>query len=1060
MSDLFDRLQSALGDTYRLDTELSGGGMSRVFLAEEKALNRKVVIKLLPPEMAAGVNIDRFEREIQLAASLQHPHVVPLLTAGSHDDLLYYVMPFIEGESLRAKLAREGELPIGETLRILRDVADALAYAHRHKVVHRDIKPDNVMLSDDHALVTDFGVAKAVTDSTGGQSLTSMGVALGTPAYMSPEQAAANPQVDHRADIYALGALAYEMLCGRPPFSGVNPQQVLAAHVTQAPDPCTTHRTSVPAGLNELVMRCLAKLPADRWQRADELKTQFDSLATPPSGGVTPTGTQPVAAVPSGAAGPVGLAAMTPVKVAVLFGAGAAFVLVLVYMLMTVLGLPSWVFVGAIALLAVGLPIMLVTGRHEQQRAVAATTGMHVTTPVGVRKHFTWRRATLGGGLAFAGLTVVTGGFMAMRMLGIGPVGTLVASGVLDEQARLVLADFENATSDSTLGETVAELFRIDLNESPAITLLSTGQVANVLARMERPEDSPLTPGVASEIAIREGIKAYLTGDIRSLGESYLLAARLVSAETGEEFMSVSEQANTSADIMEAVDRMSTAFRERIGESYSSLRADPPLERFTTSSLEALQLYAQATRASEAGNLDRAIALLEQPVAIDSAFAMAWRRLGAFMVRPGRGQGSEGRDAIRRAYALRERLAERERYHVEALHGVYVEEDNDKAVTAYLTILDKYPRDATALNNLGVAHARLGNRRESARWYREGIVRGVAPAISYTNLIGAQTGLGDLTAADTVLELFEAKFPDHASRFTTRAQLAAASWDYESAAAAIDDHFEAYGSAPDEESEGYGHRSVLAAVQGKMDESQRWNRQGLFVDAERRDRFSHEVRAVVEELESADLAIWYDLDPPSPDEYVEMWDRWLETADNPMAATRWENTVRTVARLGEATRAQAMLDEYRGRLSDEQREDRRLPLLRSDAELALASDRADEAVSLLRTARDVNTIPFFDRSLAWLLAEAYDESGNADSAVVYYELYLETHNIFQLFQDFTYLPATLRRLGELYEERGDRDKAVEYYSRFVDLWAEADPELQALVDDIRGRVARLVGEEQ
>ncbi len=212
MANLFDRLQSALGDTYRLERELGGGGMSRVYLAEEKALNRKVVIKLLPPEMAAGVSIDRFRREIQLAASLQHPHVVPLLTAGSHDDLLYYVMPFIEGESLRAKLAREGELPIGETLRILRDVADALAYAHRHNVVHRDIKPDNVMISDDHALVTDFGVAKAVTDSTGGQSLTTIGVALGTPAYMSPEQAAASPHVDHRADIYSLGALAYEML--------------------------------------------------------------------------------------------------------------------------------------------------------------------------------------------------------------------------------------------------------------------------------------------------------------------------------------------------------------------------------------------------------------------------------------------------------------------------------------------------------------------------------------------------------------------------------------------------------------------------------------------------------------------------------------------------------------------------------------------------------------------------------------------------------------------------------------------------------------------------------
>jgi hypothetical protein len=289
-------------------------------------------------------------------------------------------------------------------------------------------------------------------------------------------------------------------------------------------------------------MRCLAKLPADRWQRADELKTQFDSLATPPSGGVTPTGTQPVAAVPSGAAGPVGLAAMTPVKVAVLFGAGAAFVLVLVYMLMTVLGLPSWVFVGAIALLAVGLPIMLVTGRHEQQRAVAATTGMHVTTPVGVRKHFTWRRATLGGGLAFAG------------------------------QARLVLADFENATSDSTLGETVAELFRIDLNESPAITLLSTGQVANVLARMERPEDSPLTPGVASEIAIREGIKAYLTGDIRSLGESYLLAARLRHHGSRGPDVHSFPRANRRVVLIVARGSSARAFHDVVAGSAAALR--------------------------------------------------------------------------------------------------------------------------------------------------------------------------------------------------------------------------------------------------------------------------------------------------------------------------------------------------------------------------------------------------------------------------------------------------------------------------------------------------------
>src|SRR5438094_3294310 len=194
MGDLLARLQSALGDPYRIERELGGGGMSHVFLAKETALGRSVVVKVLPPEMAAGVNIERFRREIQLAASLQHPHIVPVLAAGQSGDLLYYTMPLVEGESLRAKLAREGELPVSETIRVLADVADALAYAHAHGVVHRDIKPDNVLISGQHALVTDFGVSKAVTDSTGG-SLTSLGVALGTPAYMAPEQAAADPHL-------------------------------------------------------------------------------------------------------------------------------------------------------------------------------------------------------------------------------------------------------------------------------------------------------------------------------------------------------------------------------------------------------------------------------------------------------------------------------------------------------------------------------------------------------------------------------------------------------------------------------------------------------------------------------------------------------------------------------------------------------------------------------------------------------------------------------------------------------------------------------------------------
>jgi len=287
MTGLAERLQATLGDAYRITEELGGGGMSRVFVAEDTELGRNVVIKVLPPDLAAGLNVERFRREIQLAARLQHPHIVPLLSAAAKDGLLYYTMPLIGGESLRAKLERSGELPIAEAVRVLREVADALEFAHGQGVVHRDIKPENILFAGHHALVTDFGVSKALSSATGEQSLTSIGVALGTPAYMSPEQATADPNTDHRTDIYALGVLGYELLTGRPPFTGATPHQILAAQVTEAPAPVTAVRQTIPPALAAVVMRCLEKRPADRWQTAEEVRLQLESLATP-SGGTMP----------------------------------------------------------------------------------------------------------------------------------------------------------------------------------------------------------------------------------------------------------------------------------------------------------------------------------------------------------------------------------------------------------------------------------------------------------------------------------------------------------------------------------------------------------------------------------------------------------------------------------------------------------------------------------------------------------------------------------------------------------------------------------------------------
>jgi eukaryotic-like serine/threonine-protein kinase len=285
-----DRLQATLGVAYRLDRELGGGGMSRVFVAEETVLSRTVVIKLLSPELTEGLNVERFRREIQTAARLSHPHIVPLLTAGESGGLPYFTMPFIQGESLRQRLTTSGELPISEAVRVLREVASALAYAHTAGVVHRDIKPENILISGGAAMVTDFGVAKALKDAanSGGAQLTQFGIALGTPAYMAPEQAAADPTTDQRADIYAFGVMAYELLTGSTPFAGRPAQAMLAAHAVEAPEPISRRRPAVPDAFAALVMRCVEKRPADRPQTADEIMRALDAVQTS-SGGWTPT---------------------------------------------------------------------------------------------------------------------------------------------------------------------------------------------------------------------------------------------------------------------------------------------------------------------------------------------------------------------------------------------------------------------------------------------------------------------------------------------------------------------------------------------------------------------------------------------------------------------------------------------------------------------------------------------------------------------------------------------------------------------------------------------------
>ncbi len=1025
--------------------------MSRVFVADDPQLGRKVVIKVLPPEMAASVNVDRFRREIQLAARLQHPHIVPLLSAGAAGELLYYVMPLITGESLRAKLSREGELPIPEAVRVLREVVDALAYAHRMGVVHRDIKPDNVLLSEGHAVVTDFGVAKAVSESQGTGSLTSLGVALGTPAYMAPEQAAADPHLDHRADLYSVGVLAYEMLCGRLPFRGPNPQALLAAHVTEVPEPAMRHRATMPEALNGVIMRCLEKKAADRWQRAQELLPHFDALLTP-TGGMPPT---EAALISSGTQEAIRRA--HPGRVVLLFGLAAAGVLGVVYAVVQLVGLPTWVFHAAIALLAVGLPIMLLTGHHERQRALARSMGGLAATPGGVRRHFTWRKAVWGGVFAFAGLGLLAAGYMAMRLLGIGPMGTLLASGVLDRRERIVVADFENLSADSLLGETVTELFRIDLAQSPAVKLLEAPQVANVLARMRRPMDTHVSFDIARDIAAREGLKAVLAGELRPLGNGLVLSARLVVAATGDVLWAERENAANADELYRTVDKLSASLRERIGESLRSIRADPPLDQITTRSTEALRLYVQADRANNARDFNTATSLLQQAIERDSSFGMAYRKLGVILTNQGL-QAERRKAAFTRAYELRERMTERERYLAEAAYHSYVREDSLASMTAYQALLEKYPDDRIALNNLANAYRSAARNAEAVEMYRRSIRLGQAPATTFSNLIPLEYELGQADSARLTLERFAAAHPTNPTVAFNRVHFAVVAGEYDSATA-LAEAVRRDARQPDVQTQAAFMLGTLAQLRGRWAASRRLTAEGRRLGRQAGLPWA----ATLPPAEILDLgdrarqALWIHGDADRAIQLMDEAVRRYPPERSPGEQQPYLALADFYARAGVPARAREYLRRYESARTDTQRADTTLGQYEVTGAIAAAERRYDDALTLLHRRREKS--PGCTMCRLFEIGEIHDAAGRPDSAITYYERFLSTPNLFRLGWDAGYRWLIYRRLGELYEARGDRTKAADYYSRLLELWSSADPELQPIIQDVKGRLEKLVREQ-
>jgi len=666
MSNQLDHLKASLADRYTIERELGQGGMATVYLARDLRHDRYVALKVLRSDIAEVLGSDRFEQEIKLAAGMSHPNIMPVHDSGNADGHLYYVMPNVEGTSLRDRLNNLGRIQVREALRIIRAVSEALDYAHRRGVVHRDIKPGNIMFQEGHALVADFGIGKAMS-SVGNNGLTLTGVALGTPAYMSPEQAAGEEDLDGRSDIYSLGCVLFEMLTGVLPFQGPTAQAVISMRFVQSPPDLTELCEGIEPRAAQLVSRMMARDPADRYASGAELALAIDTvmdtdphqttLVVRPSGTIgfrrfdqlqaydpnsaellqtedrrvtalrdTVSRTLPWGTVYDSTRQKTPLS--ETLRVGTLFGLAFVGLLTIAHLLVGWLGLPSWVFPGVIAWFLLGLPILLFTGRQELKRSARRAGGKNPTPAKGVKRFLTWRYSMFGGAAALGALIFLTASVMALRLGGIGPFGTLVTTGDIEGGGRIVVADFVDHTGDPGLAAAVTEALRVDLAQSPVVLVVSRSGMRRALERIGLASSTTVDQNVALEMALHDGFQAIVAGEVMPIGNGYVLSARVLGSANGQELLAIRESARDDGEIIESVERLSRRLRERIGESLKNLRESPALSTVTTASLPALRRFSRGVQLYGEGRLNEANELLTDALRFDSAFAEAYLRLG------------------------------------------------------------------------------------------------------------------------------------------------------------------------------------------------------------------------------------------------------------------------------------------------------------------------------------------------------------------------------------------------------------------------------------------------